>query len=164
MTNSIDWQTANAEALDIMVRYLRIDTSNPPGNEALAARFLGALLESEGIETEYIETAPGREALVGRLRGDGSKGAFMLCNHTDVVPVEEKHWDYPPFGGIVDDGRIYGRGTVDMKSFGVMQLVTMLALKRSGAALKRDVVYCAVPDEEAGSDECPRVGRQRRRS
>ncbi len=151
MTSSVDWAEASAEALDIMIRYLQIDTSNPPGNEAKAARFLGEILERNGIETEYIETAPGREALIARLRGDGSKGAFMLCNHTDVVPVEEQYWDHPPFGGIVEDGKIFGRGTVDMKGFGVMQLVAMLALKRSRTNLKRDVVFAAVPDEEAGS-------------
>ncbi len=151
MPSTIDWEAANREALDILVRYLQIDTSNPPGNEAVAARFLGQILEGEGIETEYIETAPGREALIARLRGDGSKGAFMLCNHTDVVPVEEQHWHHPPFGGVVEDGKVFGRGAVDMKGFGVMQLAALLALKRSGVSLKRDVVFAAVPDEEAGS-------------
>ena len=151
MSTAIDWNATNAEALDILVRYLQVDTTNPPGNEVQAARFLGAILEAEGIETEYIETAPGREALVARLRGDGSRRAFMLANHTDVVPVEESHWDYPPFGGVIDDGAVYGRGAIDMKGFAVMQLVTMLALGRSGAALKRDVVFAALPDEEAGS-------------
>ncbi|MCK9520889.1 MAG: peptidase M20, partial [Dehalococcoidia bacterium] len=83
----MDWQPVFAEALDIFVRYLQIDTSNPPGNEKAAARFLGALIEAEGIETEYIETAPNREVLVARLCGDGSKRPLMLCNHSDVVPV-----------------------------------------------------------------------------
>jgi acetylornithine deacetylase/succinyl-diaminopimelate desuccinylase-like protein len=151
MSAAIDWDAANAEALDVMVRYLQIDTTNPPGNEARAARFLGGILEADGIETEYIEIAPGREALIARLRGDGSKRAFMLANHTDVVPVEEAQWDVPPFGGVVLNDAVYGRGAVDMKGFGVMQLVALLALKRSGAELKRDVVYAALPDEEAGS-------------
>lgn len=148
---SIDWPATHSEALDIFVRYLQIDTSNPPGNEAPAARYLGSLLEKEGIETEYIETAPGREVLVARLRGDGSKRALMLCNHTDVVPVEEEYWDMPAFEGVIRDGKVYGRGAVDMKGTGVMQLMAFLALKRAGVALKRDVVFCAVPDEEAGS-------------
>ena len=151
MSNAVNWDEAYTEALEIMVAYLQIDTSNPPGNEARAARFLGQILEREGIATEYIETAPNREILVARLSGDDSKGAFMLCNHTDVVPVESEHWDYPPFGGIVENGNIYGRGTVDMKGFGVMQLITMLVLKRAAIPLARDVVFCAVPDEEAGS-------------
>lgn len=147
-----DWPSIHREALDIFVRYLQIDTSNPPGNEKPAARFLGSLCEAEGIETEYIETAPNREVLVARLRGDGSKRPIMLCNHTDVVPVESQYWEMPAFEGVVKDGRVYGRGAVDMKGCGVMQLIAFLLLKRAGVALKRDVVFCAVPDEEAGSE------------
>jgi acetylornithine deacetylase/succinyl-diaminopimelate desuccinylase-like protein len=148
----IDWPAIHAEALDIFVKYLRINTSNPPGNEKPAARFLGALCEAEGIEVEYIETAPEREVLVARLRGDGSKRPIMLCNHTDVVPVEEAYWTVPAFEGLTTGGRVYGRGAVDMKGCGVMQLIAFLLLRRQGIALKRDVVFCAVPDEEAGSD------------
>ena len=146
-----NWPAVHAEALDIFVRYLQIDTSNPPGNEKPAARFLGALLENEGFETEYIETAPNREVMVSRIRGDGSKRPIMLCNHTDVVPVESQYWEMPAFEGVIKDGRVYGRGAVDMKGCGVMQLIAFLLLKREGVPLKRDVVFCAVPDEEAGS-------------
>jgi len=148
----MNWQPIFDEALDIFVRYLQIDTSNPPGNEKLAARFLGSIIEAEGIETEYIETAPNREVLVARLRGDGSKRPLMLCNHTDVVPVEEEYWDVPAFEGVIKDGRVYGRGAVDMKGCGVMQLLAFLLMKRQGHQLKRDLVFCAVPDEEAGSE------------
>jgi acetylornithine deacetylase/succinyl-diaminopimelate desuccinylase-like protein len=148
----IDWPAIHREALDIFVRYLQIDTSNPPGNEKPAARFLGALCEAEGVAVEYIETAPNREVLVARLAGDGSKRPIMLCNHTDVVPVEAQYWTMPAFEGLVTDGRIYGRGAVDMKGCGVMQLIAFVLLKRQGVRLKRDVVFCAVPDEEAGSD------------
>ncbi|MCC7365906.1 MAG: M20/M25/M40 family metallo-hydrolase [Dehalococcoidia bacterium] len=147
----MDWQPVFAEALDIFVRYLQIDTSNPPGNEKPAARFLGALLEREGIACEYIETAPNREVLVATLKGDGSKGPLMLCNHTDVVPVEAQYWDVPAFEGIIRDGKVYGRGAVDMKGCGVMQLMAFLLLHRQRAHLTRDLVFCAVPDEEAGS-------------
>jgi acetylornithine deacetylase/succinyl-diaminopimelate desuccinylase-like protein len=147
----MDWQPVFAEALDLFVRYLQIDTTNPPGNESVAARWLGSLLKAEGIETEYLEPQPGREILVATLRGDGSKRPMMLCNHTDVVPVEEKYWDYPPFGGVIDSGKVYGRGAVDMKGCGIMQLMAFLLLHRQGVALKRDVVFCAVPDEEMGS-------------
>ena len=149
---AIDWPAVHREALEILVQYLQIDTSNPPGNEKPAARFLGAICEAEGIPVEYIETAPNREVLVARLRGDGSKRPIMLCNHTDVVPVEEQYWSVPAFAGLVQDGRVYGRGAVDMKGCGVMQLMALLLLKRVGVPLKRDVVFCAVPDEEAGSD------------
>jgi len=148
---AIDWPALHAEALDIFVRYLQIDTSNPPGREAAAARFLGTLIEAEGIPCEYIATAPGREILVARLPGDGSAGkALMLCNHTDVVPVEAQYWAYPPFGGVVQDGRVYGRGAVDMKGAGVMQLMAFLLAARQRLLLRRDLVFCAVPDEETG--------------
>ena len=130
----INWPAIHAEALDIFVRYLQIDTSNPPGNEKPAARFLGALCEAEGIETEYIETAPNREVLVAKLRGDGSKRPLMLCNHTDVVPVEPQYWDMPAFEGVVQDGKVFGRGAVDMKGCGVMQLITFLLLEARGRA------------------------------
>ena len=148
---AIDWPAAYAEALDILSAYLRIDTRNPPGDETPAARYLGGLLEAAGIATEYIEILPGREALVARIRGDGSKRGLMLGNHTDVVPVEAEFWTKPPFEGVVEDGRIYGRGAVDMKGCAVMQVMAMLLVQRSGMRLKRDLVFCAVPDEENGS-------------
>ena len=151
----IDWNAVNAEALEHFVSYLQIDTSNPPGNEAPAARWLGALLEEAGIEVEYVGIQPEREAVFGWLRGSGEKRAMMLCNHTDVVPVEEAYWTKPAFEGLIEDGRVYGRGAVDMKGCGIMHLMTMLLLKRQIDAgeisLTRDLVFAGVPDEEAGS-------------
>ncbi len=147
---AMDWARVHEEALEIFVRYLRIPSVNPPGNEAPAARYLGSLIEAAGVPVEYIETAPGREIVYARLRGDGSKGALMLCNHTDVVPVEERFWTVPPFDALIKDGKVYGRGAVDMKSGGVMQLIAFLLLARQGTPLARDVIFCGVPDEEAG--------------
>lgn len=146
---AIDWPAVHREALDILTGYLRIDTSNPPGREAPAARFLGAFLAAEGIETQYFETAPEREILWARLPGDGSRGGLMLANHLDVVPPEPRYWTVPPFGGVHRDGRIYGRGALDMKSFAVMQLMALMLARRQGLRLQRDLVFCAVPDEEA---------------
>lgn len=150
---AIDWVAVRREAQAILTDYLRIDTSNPPGNEAAGARFLGRLLEAEGIPTRYFETAPGREILYARIPGDGSRGAFMLCNHIDVVPVEREYWTKPAFEGIEEGNRIYGRGAVDMKSVGVMHLFAMILAKRQGLPLRRDLVFLAVPDEETGSDQ-----------
>jgi len=149
MAHAIDWVAARREAQGLLTDYLRIDTSNPPGNEALGARFLGALLEAEGIPTRYLETAPGREILYARIPGEASSGAFMLCNHIDTVPVELDYWTKPAFVGLEEGNRIYGRGAVDMKAFAVMQLLAVLLLRRQGVSLKRDLVFCAVPDEEA---------------
>ena len=146
---AIDWHAVHEEALEILRQYIHIDTSNPPGNETPAARYLGSLLEAEGIETRYFETAPNREILYAVLPGDGSKRPFMLCNHTDVVPVEPQYWTVPAFEGVEKGGRFYGRGAVDMKSIGVMQLVAVLLARRLGLPLRRDLIFCAVPDEEA---------------
>jgi acetylornithine deacetylase/succinyl-diaminopimelate desuccinylase-like protein len=147
---AVDWQAAHSEALDILVQYLQVPSVNPPGDEEPAARFLGGLIEREGIPVEYIQTAPNRACVIARLRGDGSQGALMLCNHLDVVPVEERHWSVPPFAGVVRDGFVYGRGAVDMKGIAVLQLMAFLLLAREQAPLKRDLIFCAVPDEEAG--------------
>ena len=146
-----NWQQTFDQALEYFVQYLQIDTSNPPGNEKPAARFLGAILAEAGMEVEYVEIQPEREAVFAWLRGDGSKRPMMLCNHTDVVPVEEAYWTKPAFSGLIEDGKVYGRGAVDMKGCGIMHLVTMLLLAREQTPLKRDLVFCGVPDEEAGS-------------
>ncbi len=151
MTSPIDWPAVCAEALEVLRAYLRIDTSNPPGNEAPAARYLGSLLETEGIACEYIETAPNREILLARISGSGELPALMLANHLDVVPVEAEYWDVPPFEGVVREGRIYGRGAVDMKGTGVMQLFAFILAKRQQLPMKRDLIFLAVPDEEVGS-------------
>ena len=149
---SIDWSAVHSEALNVLRQYLRIDTSNPPGNEAAAARYLGGLLAVEGIDCEFIQTAPGREAIVGRLRGDGSRGgALMLANHLDTVPADPSGWTSPPFEAEVRAGRVYGRGAVDMKGTGVMHLFAVLLAKRHGLRLARDLVFLAAPDEELGS-------------
>jgi acetylornithine deacetylase/succinyl-diaminopimelate desuccinylase-like protein len=150
-TPPVDWASVRAEALEVLRAYLRIDTSNPPGREEAAARYLGRLLDAEGIPVEYIETTPGRVALVARLAGDGSRPALMLSNHLDVVPVQREFWSVDPFGAEIRDGRIYGRGAIDMKSVGVMHLIALVLLKRLGIPLARDVVFLAAPDEEAGS-------------
>lgn len=149
MASAIDWPRVHREALAIFKEYLRIDSSNPPGREAEAARYLGRLIEAEGIETRYIETAPEREILYARIPGDGTKRPFMLCNHTDVVPAEPQYWTKPPFEAVEEGNRVYGRGAVDMKGFAVMQLIAFLLVKRLAVPLKRDLVFCAVPDEEA---------------
>jgi acetylornithine deacetylase/succinyl-diaminopimelate desuccinylase-like protein len=149
MTTAIDWDSVTGEAVGILREYLRIDTSNPPGNEARAVRFLGDLLTAEGIAFETADSAPERSNLYARI-GPGSGGVCLL-NHTDVVPVERHFWEVDPFEGLLRDGMIWGRGALDMKAMGVLELVTFLLLKRQGIPLKRGVIFMAVADEEAGS-------------
>jgi len=148
----VDWQAFTDEAIDLLCQFIRIDTSNPPGNERLACDFLGAILQREGIPCELYDAGNDRVSLRAVLRGDGSKRPFMLLNHTDVVPVEREFWDEDPFGGAIRDGYIWGRGALDMKGLGIAQLITFLTLHRLRLPLARDVVFFAQADEEAGSE------------
>lgn len=136
------------EAVEILCRYLCIDTTNPPGNEIEAARFLGAILEQEGIPYTIYESLPGRASLVAKLKGDGTERPLLLLNHMDVVGVERDKWSVDPFAGVIKDGYIWGRGALDMKGMGIMQLMAMIQAKRAGLTLTRDIIFLAVADEE----------------
>jgi acetylornithine deacetylase/succinyl-diaminopimelate desuccinylase-like protein len=131
--------------------YLRIDTTNPPGNEAKSAAFFKQIFDQEGIENRVFEYAPGRADIWARIphTSQQAKRPIVLLNHMDVVTSDASHWKVPPFSAQVIDGSIYGRGAQDMKSDGLAQLVTMVMLKREKAALDRDVIFLAVSDEEA---------------
>lgn len=145
----IDWDAATAEAVALLREYLRIDTSNPPGNEALAVEFLAGILSAEGIAFEVAESAPGRSNLFARLGPPA--GGVCLLNHTDVVPVEREYWSVDPFGGELSDGMVWGRGALDMKGMGIFELMTFILLKRQGVELRESVTFLAAADEEAGS-------------
>jgi acetylornithine deacetylase/succinyl-diaminopimelate desuccinylase-like protein len=150
----VDWNALRDETARVLAEYLRIDTTNPPGNEIAGARFLKAILEKEGIEAQILDTTElgaGRANLYARFRGDGSKKAVALVHHMDVVPVDPRYWSVPPFSGLMKDGYVWGRGAYDMKGFGVVHLMALIALKRSGVPLTRDVVFIANADEELGS-------------
>ena len=161
-------------AVTWMQEYLRIDTTNPPGNEMRAVEFYKKILDAEGIENRVFEYAPGRGDLWARLpRTEGEKSPLLpqtarqkwgthvlprpivLLNHMDVVTSDAAHWKVPPFSGEIHDGYIWGRGAQDMKDEGLAQLVVMVMLKREKIALDRDVIFLAVADEEVddtGSD------------
>ncbi len=152
----IDWDAVTQEATDLLCRYIAINTTNPPGNEAPAAHFLAGILRGNGIDdiTFYDASdaeSPGRLNMRAVLRGDGSRRPLVLLNHTDVVPVEREGWEEEPFAGLIKDGVIWGRGTLDMKGMGVMELIAMLLVKRLGIPHTRDIVFFACADEEMGS-------------
>ena len=147
----IDWTALGREAVELLRAYLRIDTTNPPGNELAGARFLEEVLRREGIPSRTVESAPGRANLMARLPGNGALGGIVLHHHIDVVYADRRYWSVDPFGGEVRDGFVYGRGAVDMKSTGILQLAAVLAIKRAGIPLKRDIIFLATADEEAGS-------------
>lgn len=149
MAQGIDWHAATAEATSLLREYLRIDTSNPPGNESKAVQFIGEMLSAEGITFETVESAPERGNLFARM--GPSEGGVCLLNHTDVVPVEREFWDVDPFRGDLTDGMIWGRGALDMKGMGIIELMTFVLLKRQGVVLKKGLSFLAAADEEAGS-------------
>jgi acetylornithine deacetylase/succinyl-diaminopimelate desuccinylase-like protein len=150
---TIPWKAFQNEALDCLRALIRLDTTNPPGNERIAADYIADALAAHGVESVIRESAPTRASLVARHPGtDSSKGALLLSSHTDVVPVERSGWTREPFSGEIADGCVWGRGSIDMKSKCATDLVLMTALKRAGAKPDRDVIMAAVADEEAGSD------------
>ncbi len=146
----MDWNAMGREAVKLLSEYLRIDTTNPPGNEDRATAFLERVLTEEGIDYQIHESAPGRSNLYARLKGDDSKRAVVLLSHSDVVPADRAYWSVDPFGGLVRDGYIWGRGALDMKNLGIAELVVFLAMHRNRFPLKRDVVFLVTADEEAG--------------
>ena len=147
----MNWHALGEETVDLLRRYLMLDTTNPPGNETTGARFLEEVLRRDSIASETVESAPGRGNLVARLRGDGSLGGIVLHHHIDVVYADRRYWSVDPFGGKIRDGFLYGRGAIDMKSTGILHLAGMLAIRRAKVPLKRDLILLATADEEAGS-------------
>ena len=138
-------------AVERLRAYLRLDTSNPPGNEIRGALYLKELLAKGGVESEVFEPEPGRANLYARLRGTGREQGLLLHHHIDVVPASAAGWERPPFAAaLFNDNLLYGRGVLDTKGLGIAQLEAFLALKRSGRSLSRDVVFLATADEERG--------------
>lgn len=147
------WSEVCGEATGLFQSLLRIDTSNPPGDEIVAARALQQSLELDGLQSEILESAPGRANLVCRLESasGGSEPPLLLATHLDVVPAgDHGRWTHPPFGAELHDGMIWGRGAVDMKNMVAMSAMVMKLLQRQRATLRRDVIFAAVADEEAG--------------
>src|SRR5213594_3346389 len=145
-----DWNALGDEAIALLSQYLRINTTNPPGNEIAAARWLQAVLRRDGIEAQIFEPAPGKANLYARLRGDGSARPLILLNHMDVVLASREYWTVDPFGGLIKDGYVWGRGALDMKGEAIAQLMALAVLQRAHVPLKRDIIFLATSDEEIG--------------
>ena len=143
------------EAAEWLAGLIRLNTTNPPGNELVAARYLAAILEKEGIPAEVLESAPGRGVVIARLRAsavpDPSR-ALLLLGHIDVVGAQKEKWSVDPFGAVVKQGYLYGRGAIDDKGMVIANLAVLVALKRGGVRLDRDVIFLAEGDEEEGGE------------
>ncbi|MCG6908613.1 MAG: M20/M25/M40 family metallo-hydrolase [Deltaproteobacteria bacterium] len=136
------------EAVQLLSEYLQIDTTNPPGNEHKGAAFFSEIFEKEGVVCRRYKSDQGRTSLSARIQGSGEEDPLILLNHIDVVPAEKEQWHFDPFGGEVKDGFVHGRGALDMKGQGIMELLAFLSVKRSGRQPNRDLVFLAVADEE----------------
>jgi acetylornithine deacetylase/succinyl-diaminopimelate desuccinylase-like protein len=144
-------ETIETEAVEWLKAYLQIETVNPPGNESRAVDYIANIFEQEGIEFNSAESAPGRGNIWARIEG-GDKPALVLLHHSDVVPVNEKYWDFDPFSGEIKDGYILGRGALDMKGTGISHLANFINLHRQGKKLNRDVIFIGAADEESGGN------------
>lgn len=148
---TIDFSKLTEEATAMLSREIRINTTNPPGNELPVAQLLKEKFLADGIPATVWEPYPGRGIVAARLHGTGHHNmAVVLLSHLDVVPANPKEWQFPPFSGAVKDGVIWGRGSIDDKGPGVIELMAMLAIKRAGILLNRDIIFIATGDEEEG--------------
>src|SRR5438270_3962526 len=146
----VDWKAQQAEILRHYRELVQIDTRS--GNETKAVEYLKLAFEAEGIPVQIFALQPNRANLVARLKGNGSKQPLLLMAHTDVVGVQPEKWPVPPFGAVVKDGYIWGRGTADDKDKLAANLMVMLLAKRLGAKLDRDLIFLAESGEEADPD------------
>jgi len=148
------------EAQGWLADLIKINTTNPPGNERVAATYIAGVLEKEGIKAEILDLTPGRSAVVARLRSmamaDPSK-ALLLVAHMDVVGVEKSKWTVDPFAAVEKDGYLYGRGAIDDKGMLAANLAAFIALKRANPRLNRDVIFLATADEEQFGDASVKI-------
>jgi acetylornithine deacetylase/succinyl-diaminopimelate desuccinylase-like protein len=146
------WAEDQALAVQYLKGYVRVDTSNPPGNEHAAARYLKDLLQNEGIAADILVSTPGRANLLARLPAavPSPQPALLLLHHMDVVPADPAEWTVPPFEAVEKNGYVWGRGALDSKITGVVHVLTLARLKREGVPLNRDILLLAAADEENG--------------
>ena len=149
---AIDWNEATEQATSLLSQYIRINTTNPPGGEEAGAVFLREALAREGIDSTFYDAGKGRVSMSARIPATINRGnkPLVLLSHIDVVPVEPEHWSMDPFSGAVVENVLWGRGALDMKGMGVMELLTLVMAKRHRIPLDRDLVMVAVADEEEG--------------
>ena len=147
-----DWPKVESHAIDLLQRYVRIASINPPADTRETANLLAGEFAAAGLEAKIYQAGNhGESNLTVRLAGrDRSKRPLLLLNHMDVVPVDPAQWKFPPFGAVIQGGIMWGRGTLDMKSTGIMQLTALILLKQLGIVPARDIVFLSTCDEETG--------------
>jgi acetylornithine deacetylase/succinyl-diaminopimelate desuccinylase-like protein len=145
-----DWPEVEKESLANLVALIKLDTSQPQGNEIIAARYLQQVLDQQGIPSTIYESVPTRASIVARLKGSGERDPLLLLGHLDVVTVERENWTFDPFSATVADGKVFGRGSADDKGVVAGSLEIFMLLKRLNVPLNRDVIFLGVADEEGG--------------
>ena len=145
-----DFAQARDEAVQVLQNLVRIDTSNPPGNETKVAEYLKSILDREGISSEVVALEAARGNLIARIKGNGKKRPLLLMGHEDTVGVERDKWTVDPFAGLIKDGYVYGRGALDDKSGLAAMLQVFLMLHRQKLPLDRDIIFLAEAGEEGG--------------
>ncbi len=149
-----------AEAQGWLADMVRINTVNPPGNEGVVAKYISAIFQKEGISNEVIEIAPGRSIVIARMQTGplpDPANALLLVAHQDTVGIDPKKWTVDPFGAVIRDGYLYGRGSIDDKAMLAANIATMVELKRTNARIARDVIFLATDDEEQGGSASIKV-------
>jgi acetylornithine deacetylase/succinyl-diaminopimelate desuccinylase-like protein len=152
MLRAVATHALRDEVVDLLSRLLQLDTTNPPGNETVAAELLREYLEANGVACELYAKVPERANLVARIPGRGGGPSLLLLSHTDVVIADPAAWSVPPFSGAVRDGEIWGRGALDMKSQVAANAVAIAWLAREGFRPSGDLIFAATADEEVGED------------
>lgn len=137
-------------AIEVLREFIKINTTNPPGNEEEAILFLEGILDREGIKSEIYRPAAKRANILAKIKGKKAGRPVVLLGHVDVVPANEDEWEVDPFGGVMKDGYIYGRGTVDMKAQTICQLFAFTRLFKEGIVPENDIIFLATCDEEVG--------------
>lgn len=137
--------------LNHLQKLIQCNTSNPPGNEIIAVKYLKQIFDDAEIDYKIFEPLPGRASIIARLKGNGHSKPFLMSSHLDVVPAQSASWRVDPFSGSILEDCVWGRGSVDMKNMTAMTLELLLKIKSENHELKRDVIFAAVADEEAGS-------------
>ncbi len=145
---ALNWGAYQDETVKMLQAYLRINTSNPPGQELAAAEFFHRMFDDAGIPNTIYEFTPGRADIYAVLKGDGSSRPLILLNHMDVVRADSSNWRHPPFSGEIVDGELYGRGALNMKGEGLQQAMVMVIAAREHVPLKRDLIFLGTADEE----------------
>jgi acetylornithine deacetylase/succinyl-diaminopimelate desuccinylase-like protein len=151
MGSSVTAVSLRQEVTELLQELIRVDTTNPPGNETAAAELLRAYLEQSGVECELYAKVPERANLVARIPGRGDGPKLLFLSHTDVVLADASEWRADPFGGELRDGEVWGRGALDMKGQVAAEAVAIASLAREGFEPAGDLIFAATADEEVGA-------------